>query len=86
MLERDRESTVVFVEGARDAYLGYVTIKVSYCKVSRVMKKTYFCLCENKDVDQHRNCEADKGLCFRYSSYSTIPLLPISVISEFSSF
>ena len=28
VLERDRESTVVFVEGARDAYLGYVTIKV----------------------------------------------------------
>lgn len=29
VLERDRESTVVFVEGAREAYLGYVTIKVS---------------------------------------------------------
>ena len=29
VLERDCESTVVFVEGAREAYLGYVTIKVS---------------------------------------------------------
>ena len=28
ILERDCESTVVFVEGAREAYLGYVTIKV----------------------------------------------------------
>ena len=28
VLERDCESTVVFVEGAREAYLGYITIKV----------------------------------------------------------
>lgn len=29
IIERASESTIVFVEGARDAYLGYVTLKVS---------------------------------------------------------
>lgn len=29
IIERESESTIVFVEGARDAYLGYVTLKVS---------------------------------------------------------
>ena len=28
IIERESESTIVFVEGARDAYLGYVTLKV----------------------------------------------------------
>ena len=32
------------------------------------MRKLAFCICENKDADQH--------LCFRYTD-STIPLLPI---------
>ena len=41
------------------------------------MKKTDFCICENKDEDQLRgtcNREADQRLCFRYTD-STIPLL-----------
>ena len=29
IIERESESTVVFVEGARNAYLGYITLKVS---------------------------------------------------------
>jgi len=29
VIERESESTVVFVEGAKDAYLGYCTLKVS---------------------------------------------------------
>ena len=44
--------------------------------MSRVVKKTDFCICENKDADQLRgNREADQRLCFRYLD-STIPLLP----------
>ena len=50
--------------------------------LSLVVRKPAFCICENKDADQLRgNCEADQRLCFRYSD-STIPLLPISVISS----
>ena len=28
IIERDSESTIMFVEGAKQAYLGYVTLKV----------------------------------------------------------
>ena len=49
---------------------------------SCVMKKTDFCICENKDEDQLRgNREADQHLCFRYTD-STIPLLSKSEISN----
>ena len=44
-------------------------------KLSHVMRKPTFCICENKDADQLRgNREADQHLCFRYID-STIPLL-----------
>ena len=40
------------------------------------MRKTDFCICENKDADQLRgNREADQRLCLHYKD-STIPLLP----------
>ena len=43
-------------------------------KMSRALRKTAFCICENKDADQLRgNPEADQRLCFRYID-STIPL------------
>ena len=46
--------------------------------MSLVMRKTFFCICENKDADQLRdNREADQRLCFRYTD-STILLLPKS--------
>ena len=46
------------------------------------MKKTAFCICENKDADQLRsNREADQRLCFCYTD-STIPLLPNCKISS----
>ena len=46
------------------------------------MRKTAFCICENKDADQLRgNREADQHLCFCYTD-STIPLLPKSEISS----
>ena len=39
------------------------------------MRKSAFCICENKDANQLRsNCVADQRLCFRYTD-STIPLL-----------
>ena len=49
------------------------------------MRKSDFCLCENKGTDQLRNnCEADRCLCFRYTD-STISLLLKSEISSFQS-
>ena len=46
------------------------------------MGKPTICLGENKGADQLRsNCEADQGLCFRYSD-STFPLLLKSEISS----
>ena len=51
-------------------------------KLSRVMRKPDFCICENIDADKFRgNREADQHLCFRYTD-STIPLLPESEISS----
>ena len=51
-------------------------------KMSRVVRKPAFCICENKDADQLRgNREADQRLCFRYIE-STIPLLSKSEISS----
>ena len=42
----------------------------------RVMRKSAFCICENKDADKLRgNHKADQRLCFCYLD-STIPLLP----------
>ena len=39
------------------------------------MRKSTFCICENKDADQLRgNREADQRLCFRYTD-SIVPLL-----------
>ena len=36
-------------------------------KMSLVMRKPAFCICENKDADQLRsNREADQRLCFHY--------------------
>ena len=51
-------------------------------RLSRIVRKRDYCLCENKGADQLRsNCEADQRLCFRYSD-STIPLLLKSEISS----
>ena len=44
--------------------------------LSRVMRKPYFCKCENKDADQ-----LDQRLCFHYMD-SAIPLLLKSEISR----
>ena len=47
------------------------------------MRKSEFCLCENKGADQLRsNCEAGQRLCFRYTD-STIVLLLTSEITSF---
>ena len=51
-------------------------------KLSRVVRKPAFCICENKDADQLRGSrEADQHLCFHYTD-STTPLLPKSEISR----
>ena len=44
-------------------------------KLSHVVRKPAFCICENKDADQLcSNCTADQRLCFRYMD-STIQSL-----------
>ena len=46
------------------------------------MRKTDFCICENKGADQlPGNGEADQRLCFRYTD-SAIPVLSKSEISS----
>ena len=51
-------------------------------KLSLVIRKPGFRICENKDADQLRgNREADQRLCFRYTD-TTIPLLSKSEISS----
>ena len=53
-----------------------------YTKLSRIMRKQDFGLCEKKGADQLRSdCEADQCLCFRYSD-STISLLLLAKISS----
>ena len=50
--------------------------------MSLVMRKPFFCICENKDADQLRgNRKADQPPCFRYID-STITLLSKSEISS----
>ena len=40
------------------------------------MRKSAFCICENKDADQLRgNREADQRLCFRYTDSILISLI-----------
>ena len=52
-------------------------------EMSRIVRKSNFCLCENKGPDQLRSyCEADQRLCFRYTD-SAISLLLKSEISSF---
>ena len=54
----------------------------SHYQLSLVMRKSAFCICENKDADQLRStCAADQRLCFRYMD-STIPLLSKAEISN----
>ena len=49
--------------------------------MSRVVRKSAFCICENKDADQLRgDPEADQRLCFHYTE-SIVPLLPKAEIS-----
>ena len=64
----------LFIQGVCIVYVQY--------KMSRVVRKLAFCICENKDADQlRRNREADQRLCFRYMD-STIPLLSESEITS----
>ncbi|XP_054154393.1 F-box only protein 11-like [Oppia nitens] len=44
VLEKDSESTITFVEGSRDAYLGYVSLKFSPDVTSSVPHHKHYCL------------------------------------------
>ena len=66
-----------------DVLLQVMELKETVDQLSLVVKKTAFCIRENKEVDQLRgNREADQRLCFRYTD-STIPLLPKSESTSF---
>ena len=76
-----------FFSSAIGFSIGFSILVISHTKpgnkMSRIVRKPNFCLCENKGADQLRgNREADQRLCFRYSD-STIPLLLKSKISRF---
>ena len=59
-----------------------ILLKLHVQDMSLFVRKTAFCICENKDADQLRdNREADQPLCFRYID-STILLLSKSEISS----
>ena len=59
-----------------------VKVKADFFNLSHVLRKTAFCICENKDADQLRgNRKADKRLSFLYMD-SAIPLLSKSEISS----
>ena len=55
------------------------------------MRKSAFCICENKDTDQlHGNCEADQCLCFRYKDslidrtmYTLVPVFNYTFAVKF---
>ena len=50
-------------------------MKTKCLKMSLLLRKPAFCICENKDADQLRgNREADQRLCFCYTD-TTYPLL-----------
>ena len=52
-------------------------------KMSGIMRKPAFCLCENRGADQLCSyCTADQRLCFRFPD-STIPLLLKAEIASF---
>ena len=68
--------------GSVSVCLVFVAQQAGLSHISLVMRKPFFCICENKDADQLRGKrEADQRLCFRYTD-STIPLLPKSEISS----
>jgi len=49
VLERESETTIMFVEGARNAYLGYMTVKFSPDVTSTVPHHKHYCL----EVGEH---------------------------------
>ena len=77
----ESQSNFIWNGGWNDA-LGFIADRLSTLvsmatessyKMSRIVRKPAFCICENKD--------ADRRLCFCYM-YSAIPLLPKSEISS----
>lgn len=48
-LERESETTIMFVEGAKSAYLGYMTVKFSPDVTSVVPHHKHYCL----EVGEH---------------------------------
>ena len=63
-------------------FLSNTFLVVNKSRLSRVMRKPTFYICENKGADQlHSNCEADQHLCFRYME-RTLPLISKFKISR----
>ena len=81
-LKYDKMNIILSKKSDKHAHLVSLTCLLYLLKMSRVVRKPDFCICENKDADQLRgNREADQRLCFRYSD-SMILLLSKSKISS----
>ena len=58
-------------------------LRISSTYLSRIMRKSASCICENKGADQLRcNCGADQCLCFCYKE-NIVPLLSKSQNPKF---
>ena len=90
----DKDNKIMFITNGLTLFLyfrcpvfecrecGQLSKSLANYRVSRVVRKPAFCICENKDADQLRgNREADQRLCFRHMD-RVIPLLPKSEISS----
>ncbi|UYV74626.1 FBXO11 [Cordylochernes scorpioides] len=70
VLDRENESTITFVEGAREAYLGYVTLKFTPDITSSVPHHKHYCL------EVIENCSPTIDHCIiRSSSVGRLALL-----------
>ena len=63
----------------------YIT-RVVHSYMSCVMRKSNFCICENKDADQLcSNCTADQHLCFNHTDSTISPLFKSEISSFYTS-
>lgn len=68
ILERDSETTIMFVEGAKNAYLGYLTVKFSPdAMTSTVPHHKHYCL----EVGEHA-CPIIEHVILRSTSVGKI--------------
>ena len=73
------ESNKSVLLSSSEAESDLLSVRVTISNMSRVMRKSDFCTCKNKDTDQLRgNREADQRLCFPYTDSNLLPKSKIS--------